>query len=379
MQPVRVGIIGQGRSGRDIHGAHLCKDERYRIVAVVDPLPERRERAVAEYGCDAYAEHGALLARDDVDLVVVAAPSKHHVPYTLEALAAGRHVLCEKPLASCVADVDRMIAASERAGKLLAVFQQSRFAPYFLKVQEVLASGLLGDIVQVSIHFSGFSRRYDWQTLRSEMGGNLLNTGPHPLDQALQLFGTDAMPNVTCLMRNAVSYGDADDHVVLLLSGEGRPIIHLEISSCCKYPANTYTVYGTRGGLSGSTDRLEWQWYDPSTAPELRLITTPLCKEDGTPAYCTDALQWQCDSWTMPEGPGLFETMCEAYYTMLHRALTEGAPLKVTPQQVRRQIAVIEECRRQNPHLYPDPSDRFDPQRTGADARTAPVSEQDPG
>lgn len=353
MEPIRVGIIGQGRSGRDIHGAHLARDTRYRIVAVVDPLPERRERAIAEYGCEAHAEHRALLARDDLDLVVVAAPSKYHVPYTLEALQAGHNVLCEKPFASRVADVDRMIAASREAGKLLAVFQQSRFAPYFLKVQEVIRSGVLGEIVQVSISFSGFSRRYDWQTLRSEMGGNLLNTGPHPLDQALQLFGADAMPDVTCLMRHTTSCGDADDHVVLILSGQDHPIIHLEISSCCKYPASMYTVYGARGGLCGSAERLEWQWYDPQTAPEVQLVTTPLCKEDGTPAYCSDRLDWQRDEWSMPEGADLFGTMCEAFYSMLHRTLTQGAPLEITPQQVRRQIAVIEECQRQNPHLYP--------------------------
>ncbi len=352
MQPIRVGIIGQGRSGRDIHGAQLCKDERFRIVAVADVLADRRERAIAEYGCEAAATHAELLARDDLDLVVNASPSKFHVTYTLDALAAGHNVLCEKPFASRAADVDRMIEASKQSGRLLAVFQQSRYAPYFLKVREVIASGVLGDIVQVSINFSGFSRRYDWQTLTSEMGGNLLNTGPHPLDQALQLFGTDAMPNVTCLMRNATSYGDADDHVVLILSGEGRPIVHLEISSCCKYPANTYTVFGTRGGLSGSMGHLEWQWYDPAAAPELKLIKAPICNEDGTPAYCSDSLEWVKDEWTMPEGPGLFETMCNTFYTMLHRTLTEGTPLEITPQQVRQQIAVIEECQRQNPHIY---------------------------
>src|SRR5207245_2139585 len=106
----------------------------------------------------------------------------------------GFNVLCEKPFASTAADVDRMIAAAERANRTVAIFQQSRFAPYFRKVREVIASGVLGDIVQINIAFNGFSRRYDWQTLTAEMGGNLLNTGPHPLDQALQLFGTDIEP-----------------------------------------------------------------------------------------------------------------------------------------------------------------------------------------
>jgi predicted dehydrogenase len=353
MRTIRTAILGQGRSGRDIHGAYLSRDpRRYRILAVADPLPERRTRAAAEYGCETYPDHIPLLARKDIDLVINAAPSKFHVPITLQFLEAGFNVLCEKPLASTAADVDRLIAAAETAGKTLAIFQQSRFAPYFQKVREVIASGVLGDIVQVSIAFNGFSRRYDWQTLTAEMGGNLLNTGPHPLDQALQLFGTDRMPQVTCFMRRAISYGDAEDHVLLLLSGAGRPLIHLEISSCCRYPGFTYNVYGTRGGLKGSATRVEWEYYDPAAAPELRLITAPLSKPDGTPAYCSDSLEWRHGEWDAPEGSDLFGSMSGAFYAMLYRTLTEGAPLEITPQQVRQQIAVIEECQRQNPHIY---------------------------
>jgi len=353
MTIVRVAIIGQGRSGRDIHGAHLAKDsDRYRIAAVVDPLPERRGRAQLEYGCETHSDFSALLDRRDIDLFVNAAPSKFHVPITRALLEAGHNVLCEKPLASNTADVDMLIETSKRAGKTLAIFQQSRYAPYFQQVRKVIDSGALGKIVQISIAFNGFSRRYDWQTLTSEMGGNLLNTGPHPLDQALQLFGTDVMPQVTCVMRNANSYGNAEDHVLLLLTGEGRPIIHLEISSCCRYPCFTYNVYGTLGGLKGDTQRLEWETYNTDTAPQLSLTTTPLVKADGTPAYCSDALTWTKEEWTAPKGDGLFETMAKSFYAMLHRTLTEGEPLEITPDQVRQQIGVIEECQRQNPHIY---------------------------
>lgn len=350
MPVLRAAILGQGRSGRDIHGAHLSKDpERYRIVAVVDPLEERRARARAEYGCETFADHLPLLKRGDLDLVVNAAPSRFHVPLTLQLLEAGLNVLCDKPLAARAADVDRLITASEASGRLLAIFQQSRYSPAFLQLRRVLDSGVLGEIAQVSIAFSGFSRRYDWQTLTREMGGNLLNTGPHPLDQALQLFGTDRMPEVTCFMRRTTTLGDADDHVLLILSGEGRPLLHLEISSCDRYAGPTYKVYGSRGGLAGDTRRLEWQYYDAATAPALQLTTTPLNKPDGTPAYCSDALEWRREEWTAPEGTGLFETMSAAFYAMLHRTLTEGAPLEITPQQVRQQVAVIEEARRQNP------------------------------
>jgi len=353
MKTIRVGIIGQGRSGRDIHGNYLSQDpRRFKIVAAVDPIKDRRDRAAAEYGCDVYATHKALLKRDDLDLVVNATPTKFHVPYTMDVIKAGLNVLCEKPFASKAKDVDRLIAAAAKSGKVLAIFQQSRFAPYFQQVRKVIDSGVLGDVVQISIAFNGFSRRYDWQTLTSELGGNLLNTGPHPLDQALQLFGTDVMPEVTCLMRCANTYGNAEDHLMLILSGEGRPIIDLEISSCCAYPAFTYNVYGTRGGLKGRMTEMEWRYYVPKEAPRLRLKRKPISKPDGTPSYCVDSLKWHKRTWKVTPKGGLFHAMSAAYYRMLYKTLTQGAPLVITPQQVRQQIAVIEEAQRQNPHIY---------------------------
>ena len=354
MKRIKVGIIGQGRSGRDIHGAYFSRDpKRFEVVAAVDPMKDRRDRAAREYGCDTYRDHKPLLERDDLDLVVNATPSHLHVPINLEFLEAGFNVLCEKPLASRAKDVDKLIAAAKKSGKVLAIYQQSRYAPYFQQVRKVIDSGVLGDIVQISIASNGFSRRYDWQTLTEFMGGNLLNTGPHPLDQALQLFGTDVMPKVTCLMRTANTYGDAEDHVMLILSGEGRPIIDIEISSACAYPAFTYNVYGTRGGMTGNTQSMEWKYYDPKEAPKLGLKRRPICQPDGTPSYCRDSLKWHKRSWRLPKSKtDLFSTMSGVFYKMLYKTLTTGAPLEITPEHVRQQIAVIEEARRQNPHIW---------------------------
>lgn len=353
MPALNVAILGQGRSGRDIHGHYLITDpDHFRIVAVADPIEERRQRAVAEYGCDAYAGYEALLQRRDVDLVVNATPSHLHVPVTQAFLEAGFHVLCEKPLARRAAEVDALIETAERCGKVLAIFQQSRFAPYFIKLQEVIASGVLGRIVQISSHWNGYSRRWDWQTLQKFNGGSLLNTGPHPLDQALVLFG-DGMPDVFCRMDRANTFGDAEDHVKLILSGEGHPLIDIEISSCCAYPGVLYQVYGTRGGLKATTTSVEWKYFLPEEASEQHLTEEPICHPDGTPAYCSEQLVWHTGSWQASEADGgAFTTAVRAFYQMLHRTLTTGAPLEVTPQQVRRQIAVIEECHRQNPAIY---------------------------
>jgi len=344
---LRVGILGQGRSGRNIHAEYLHRArDRFALVAVADKLLDRGERAEREYGCASYTDYHDLLARQDIDLVVNALPSHLHVPVSHEILAAGHHCLCEKPLARRAAEVDELVAHAEQSGKRLAIFQQSRFAPYFQQIRKIIASGVLGRIVTIKIAFNGFGRRWDWQTLQEMNGGNLLNTGPHPLDQALQLFGTDAMPRVWCYMDRATTYGDAEDCVKLLLTGEGRPLIDLEIFSCSAYPRYTYEIYGAQGGLAGTMTHIDWKYFDPVGAPVQSLQREPL----PGPSYCSEQLPWREESWDVPpEQADLFSYMSAAFYDMLHRALTTGVPLEVTPEQVRQQIAVIEECHRQNP------------------------------
>ena len=365
MKVIKTAIIGQGRSGRDIHGRFiLTVPEQFKVVAVAELLPERRERAAREYNCPVFKDYRELFKLRDIDLIINSTFSHLHAPITLDILKAGFNVLCEKPLASSVKDVDRLIAAAKKSRKVFAVFQQARCASYFNKVCDVINSGALGRIVQISIAFNGYGRRWDWQTLQSYNGGSLLNTGPHPLDQALVLFGK-GMPEVRCFMDRANTYGDAEDHVKLILSGKGHPLIDLEISSCCAYPRETYHIYGTRGGMKASAGgTAEWKYFKPEEAPPRKLIREPLAKPDGTPAYCGEKLTWHEEKWPPEVDPAAAgkagyspataatSDMGIMFYNALYESIMNGAPLKVKPEEIRRQVAVIEECRRQNPQIY---------------------------
>ena len=347
MKKLRVGVIGLGRSGYDIH-CHLMSllPERFEIAAVTDPIPARVAEAVESFGSTGFADYESMLASANLDLVVNASPSHFHVPISLDVMERGFDVLCEKPLARAVSEVDSLIEKRNSTSRRIWVFQQSRFAPYFRKVREIIQSGRLGRIVMIKVAFNGFSRRWDWQTLQENNGGNLLNTGPHPLDQALQLFGTAEEPGVFCKMDRANTFGDAEDQVKLILFGDSSPTVEVEISSCCPYPRDTYQVYATRGGLSGSMTHIDWKYFDEKKAPEQRLIREPL---EGR-AYPKEQLPWVEETWDVPEGEmNLFDTAGTAYYRDLYASHTEGSAGEVTIEQVRRQIAVIEECHRQNP------------------------------
>ncbi|CAM3590586.1 Gfo/Idh/MocA family protein [Marinicrinis lubricantis] len=352
MNPLKVAIIGHGRSGRNIHAQSLEKMKEYfYIAAVADQSEERRLMAERDFGCETVADYRELFGRKDLDLIVNASPSHQHVPISLEFLEQGFHVLCEKPLARKVEDVDRLMAAAKASGKTLAVFQQSRFNPAFVQVRNVIASGVLGRIVQARVAYNGFARRWDWQTLKSMNGGNLLNTGPHPVDQALQLFGTDVTPEVWCRMDQANSFGDAEDYVKLILHGPGKPLVDVEISSCDAYAKDHYVIQGTHGGLRGDFHHLEWTYFRPEESPQQQLEEQPLSTKEGNPAYCSEELTWYKESWDIPENvkDNLFFEMTRTYYEMLYRTISEGQPLEVTMDEIRTQVAVMEQCFAQNP------------------------------
>jgi scyllo-inositol 2-dehydrogenase (NADP+) len=344
---LKVGIAGQGRSGYAIHARWLREAPgQYRIVAVADQLEERRAQASREFGCRVYDDYEKLVSDRDLDLFVNALPSHLHPQGTIAALEAGHPVVCEKPFAVTVEDADRVIAAARKSGKLLAPFQNSRFYPFFAEMQKVIQSGKLGQIVYIRSNWGGFSRRWDWQTRQEFWGGSLNNTGPHPMDQAIMLFG-EGTPKVFCRMecRNPFG-GDADDFCLVVLYGRNAPTIEVMLSSYQAYPqGEMYNVSGTLGGLAGGPDGLKWKYFDPEKAPK-QAMWRPWSENRN---YCSEKLPWIEENWSAAPDADSFQDNSRAFYNNVYDALVKGAQLVVTPEQVRRQVAVIQECHRQSP------------------------------
>jgi scyllo-inositol 2-dehydrogenase (NADP+) len=344
--PIAVGIIGLGRSGWNIHAKALSEmQDRFRIVAVADTDAARSEEAQNVHNCRVYADAEALIKDDEVELVVVATPNRFHAEHALLALEAGKHVLCEKPFGFTTADVDAMIAASEKSGVILQPFQQRRFEPDFRKVKEICDSGVLGDITFIRIAWHGFKRRWDWQTSRDFGGGELYNNGPHLIDHAMELFGPSE-PKVWCDLRHSLNSGDVEDDVRVIISGDNAPTVQIELTATTAFPQERWHVCGTAGGLRGGGNELTWRWVDWSSMPQRPQQLEP------TPdrSYNGEELQWQEDSW-QPGGQGdggagaapaqkpVFEL-----YNGLWSSIREGAPQVITPQSVRRRVAVLEQC-----------------------------------
>jgi scyllo-inositol 2-dehydrogenase (NADP+) len=350
---INVGIAGLGRSGWDIHARTLAGlESKYRVLAVADSEPDRCREATQMLGSRTYSDVAGLLHDQDVQLVIIATPSNLHADQVTRALEFGKHVVCEKPMALSVRDADRMIDAAQGANRLLSVFQNMRYCPDFLKVREILQSGLLGRIVQIKITMHRFARRWDWQTLREFGGGSLFNAGAHLVDLALQLCPME-QPQISADLQRTLCSGDAEDHAKIMLRSAESPTVEVEISNACAYPQDAWHVMGTSGGLRGTHDDLHWKWLDLSTLPQ-RPVDRSAAAVDRR--FNREDLPWKEQCWARgpQENPDYNQ-----FYVDLYESLRRGVPPVVTPQSVRRTLAILERCRAQgNAHVIGNSADK---------------------
>jgi len=334
---VKVGIAGLGRSGWGIHTRIFERlSDKYEVVAVSDPIEERRQEAVERFGCEAYSEFDELIRDEAAELIVVATPSHLHAPCTIRALEAGKNVVCEKPMATNLTEADAMIETAKKTGKILTVFQNSLFAPDYLKVKEIIQSGKLGRIVLVKIYSHSFGRRWDWQTLKRFGGGELRNNAVHLIIQGLQLLG-DKEPEVFCDLQRTLTLGDAEDHVKIILKATDSPLIDIEVTRACAYPQDAWLVMGTQGGLIGNHHSLRWKYFNPKDLPPRQVDTKP------TPdrSYNVEEIPWKEEHWSSEAD---YQSSGIAFYEELYETIRHGKPLPVNPESVRRVMWVVEKC-----------------------------------
>lgn len=351
MKKLNIAIIGQGRSGRDIHGKFFRSEQntKYNVVAVVDAIEHRRNRAKEEYGCDVYADYRELFGRDDIDLVVNSSFSHMHVPISIDLLEHGFNVVCEKPFAGSYEEGAKAVAVAKSTGKMLNIFQQSRFAPYFVEIQKILATGKLGEPIQFTVNYSGFSRRWDWQTALDYAAGSVRNSGPHPLDQILALldFPKFETLNIFSKLRTVNTFGDAEDYGKIIITAPDKPLMDLEVSCCNAYAPATFVVSCQYGSIRATHTAVDYKYYNPETAPARELVLAPLEKEDGTPAYCSEKLDWTEEHIDIKGD--VFSDAVGSYYDMIYDYLVNGKEMEITPEQVLLQLQIIDQIHAQNP------------------------------
>lgn len=284
---IKVGVLGLGFMGQ-MHFNCYKNNPLAQVVAVGDLDPNKLSAdAKVEgniegnepldlSGVRATTDIQSLLQDPEIDLLDFCLPTRLHAEFTIAALNAGKHVLCEKPMAFSVEDCDAIIAAQEKSGKSLLIGHCLRFWPQYLKAHELITNGTLGDIAYTRFfRFGGAPTWSRWLMTGSQSGGAVLDMHVHDIDTALWWFGKPDSISTSGVISEGLPL-----KVDTAWTYEGGPQVHI------------HGGWDRNGGgfsmgfdITGSKASLYW---DSSQGETMHLFQggkdTPL-EVDGTMAY----------------------------------------------------------------------------------------------
>lgn len=330
--PITVGIVGLGRAGWHLHFTPLqALQGCFKIVAVADPATERAQEASAETGCAIFSNIDELLAGSDAQVVVVATPSNTHYSDIKKVLNAGRHCIAEKPVALSQKDADELVALAAETGLKLFIHHVHLHKAEYNYLQSVVDSGILGPIFHVQGNWQGYARRWDWQTLRKNGGGQLNNTCPHTLSVILPLLGSRVI-EVNADLRNIKDAGDAEDHANVFLKTENGTTGSFIVSTAIALPGPRWTVCGKYGTLQSDGTKAKLRYYNPAEAADLTVL------DGAAPGrkYLTETLNWIEKELEIPECP------VADFHRNAYDVISCGAKQIVSPEGAADVVRVTE-------------------------------------
>lgn len=346
-QKIKVGILGLGRAGMNMHFPEISRyPDLYTIVAGADPLFNRAEELQKRCGAKPYHNVDEILADPQVELLSIASRSGEHVEHALKALAAGKYVLVEKPIAVSYAEALQLADADKKYPGKLFIRHNRRFEQGFTFVRELIASGVIGEVFEFQLRRLSFQLRNDWQVIDSCHGGQMNNWGPHLIDQALQLLESP-VKDIWCDRKHVVASGDMEDHFRIMLRGENGRLADIQISGACALDQPICTVYGTRGTLVCKNDlELSYRWINPDQkvkCPEASTGTPPILPGEPAAGATPDPLLWRWGT-IMVEPKGGVEP--HHIWKRLYKSIREGVPFPITTAEALEVVRITEEAKK---------------------------------
>jgi predicted dehydrogenase len=315
-----VGLTGYGAIAR-AHAASIAATPGLSLAGVCDISDERRKLAASEWSVRTHARAEEMLEDPDVGLVVVGTPPSVHFDSVMAALRAGKHVVCEKPFAIRVEEVDRMIDAASAGNRVLTVYQSRRWDPDYLALRDVVRSGQIGDAFYMESFIGGYDHPCDfWHSDEAISGGMIYDWGSHYFDWILQLM-PDTVRSISAhahkLVWHDVTNSDQVRVDLTFAGGAQATFLQSDIASVRK---PKWYVLGTRGAVVG-----DWQAEAvPADFPARVKVFRP-----GDRGSHEELLQLS---------PG----DDNGFYRNLADHLAWDEPLAVTPHEARRTVAVME-------------------------------------
>ncbi|MCR4342260.1 MAG: Gfo/Idh/MocA family oxidoreductase [Gemmatimonadaceae bacterium] len=332
-------MIGYGLAGAVFHAPLIATTPGLRLAAVVTGNTERREEARRSHPDAVLFDTPARLWKHaaDLDLVVVASPNRTHVPLALAALAAGLHVVVDKPLAPTAVEGRRLIDEARERRLMLTVFHNRRWDGDFLTICRLLREGALGEPLRFESRFERWRPvpKPDWRELGApeEAGGLLYDLGSHLIDQALILFGPAS--HVYAELDRRRSSVEVDDDSFVALTHASGVRSHLFMSAVAAQCGPRIRLLGSRAayvkhGLDVQEAMLRKdRRFDPTgSTQELRDSSGQLGSGDAVV--------------TIPTETGAYHR----FYEGVVATLRDGSPPPVDPADAVAVLETIEAARR---------------------------------
>ncbi len=335
-----VAVVGYGPFGGMgyTHGLACTETDGLELVVAVDTSPARLDAARADFpALRTYAEASALAADDDVDVAIIATPPVFHASLALELLAAGKHVVVEKPMCLTLAQGDELLAAAAANGTTLTVHQSRRWDRDYLALRMAIDRGRLGDVFNIETFVGGFEHPCRaWHSEDSISGGAVYDWGSHHVDWILQLYGS-APRRVLGNSHTRVWHdtSNVDQLSVWMQWDDGREATFRQ-SDIAAVRRPKFYVQGTEGTIAGHyrplrNERLEPgrghldAWHHHAEAPvDLELARY----ESGYGITTTTLPPAQHPGW--------------GFHRNLADHLLLGEPIAVDPRESRAVVAVLE-------------------------------------
>ncbi|OGG50805.1 MAG: hypothetical protein A3F84_17450 [Candidatus Handelsmanbacteria bacterium RIFCSPLOWO2_12_FULL_64_10] len=243
---LKIGMIGCGEIAYKATGKAIQAARNAEMVVAMDPVPD----VAASFGKTFEVPHTTdvkeVLSRPEVEAVVISAPHYLHEPLTVQAAEAGKHVMCEKPIACTLGQADRMIEACRRAGVLLGINLVSRYEPSTVQGKALVAAGVIGKVIGLQFHVmaakpesywtGGYTGRVrtDWRTSREKSGGGVLVMNlVHDIDRFRHMTGIEAV-RAFCEYDTYCTATEVEDYITVTYRYDNGAIGTATASSCAR-------------------------------------------------------------------------------------------------------------------------------------------------
>jgi scyllo-inositol 2-dehydrogenase (NADP+) len=248
--PIVTGLLAYGMSGRVFHAPFLSTNPQFKMKAVVE---RNQKKMVANYPeIISYNSVEEILADAEIELIIVNTPNFTHFDFAKQALNAGKHVLIEKPAAGNVAEIKELFDTARANNRQVFCYQNRRWDSDFLSVKEVIESGRLGKLTEVTFRYDRYKPQLNpkpfKETRDTPINGIVYELGPHLIDQAIHLFGRPLTFDKFITIQRELS--EVPDYVNYRLTYPGGLVVYLTSGLLIADPLPAFVAHGSVGSYS---------------------------------------------------------------------------------------------------------------------------------